>query len=866
MEGRTKDVPRPPLFLADDITARHREEMLLRWNERVAVTAELKKTPKPPLLINKSVFLDESYKSFVKHRRVEKLEYDMKEKLVAVESGRFTTDDLAGGDGGDLRGEDLRNFQRMWLIMVKLVAFLKLRSLAMQFKAMLTLRRVLAPKIRAMYVKRRRAQREQTAVQMFKGTMTPVTVEFLKSIPFFALLEDAILADLVDHFTPACRINEFVIDERAMDDVFILDQGSVAVTKRHTPTTDVIATLFATKKYAVMNGLERFDGPRPPSIEKSLKSVEMHRVSRTMSIVSVAKEKWKEELDDDVNNPFLAGGDDQTRDSGKNRSRHVRVVDDGKIKSEDTSFEASPSSIPRQREHSVVDLVDEELDNDFAATSSPFKVRRTFTDIIRDSYTVVGKKSKGSVLGLLSVLENEKSFVGFRAGRKRCMLWRLPRRVLTDALHKHDSMNYSANTNGMTSDAKILALSRALRLEQLRSAFPPTPPALKNCDINVVFRQWSDSALADLCRVLEPQCFFPGETVYDSTSQSIVFIARGVATLTTTMSVCVAATQLYAPSTTKPKNAAASRNSRKNKSTASHVAVSSPGATMSSLSGEMAMSGSLVGHPSGVAPTLRTVDLSELVSLTHEEVIGPWQSAGEIASLVTERRSAVAVANSRVDLWTCPKDKFLSIAQNHPALLSAAYMSIRELRCEEIRKRGTGVLKLFLQGDPLFKGFSDRVLEEMCNFATPFWIPPHETVCGKDPTILMSLQVILDGSAFIQKTGATGLGGGGDGLPDSVVSLLSSQLTSGTVLNSAAMVLEQTWVHSYQVRTRTVVEGFEITTDAFIRALEKAYGKSKDNGKVIMGKLHDAAVAISGNPQYVPFVVVKPTLQVAVSA
>lgn len=256
-----------------------------------------------------------------------------------------------------------------------------------------------------------------------------------------------------------------------------------------------------------------------------------------------------------------------------------------------------------------------------------------------------------------------------------------------------------------------------------------------------------------------------------------------------------------------------------------------------------------IAPPSGAVTTTTTAPLNDpcaLVSTTHGELIGPWQSIGDVASLVTERRSYLAIASTPVDAWVCSKDQILSVVQTHPSLLLSIYSSIRQRKVQEVRERGTGMLRLFLAGDPILKPLAEKArwLDELVECATPFWFPPHELIAGghnsANAVAPCSIMVFLDGSAYVHRPEAkhggmshNSNGGASSSVRDSTKenTMADTNLIPGTVLNTAAAILEQPWAHSFHIVAKTPVDGYEITTDALSGLLERLGTDKKGRNK-----------------------------------
>lgn len=819
-----------------------RDQMNAQWNKRIEVTQALKQLPRPPQLVNHSIFFNDSYAKFVRERCVQHVTQAIKK--VQMESSRYDAgghDDLmgggdfGGGDGfGELRGEDLKRFQTQWLVISVLVSFLRMRELAKQHAALQRLRAVLAPKIRIRNARKRRIAREQVVIDMFRSTMLTMNVSTMKSLPIFEQLDDETLASMESEWKPCCFIDEFIVDERTCSDdcdIFVLDQGFVEITKRQVPTLDVIAEMMATKRYKVTHGFGLG-----------------HRASRA----SVATTAMCSPDGDDTGNrsPFLAEAS-----GGAAPSVSSPTVLHG------VSEAFRKVSMKRSADESAVAAA-------AAEHNSTYVPPKTLSEALRDNYVVIGSvRSRGALLGVLSILEHEPTFVGYRAGGgKRCLLWRMPRKKLIDAIQRSPPSQY-------------LELVRTLRVQQMVQALPPTPQALRNCDVNVVFRHWTDQALEELKHVLTPACFLPGEVLYDSSnpkggSLQIIFIARGVVQLSFTSTHTAAALSADGLALTALNNQNGSDNGKighhRLQATTGHKPHAPP-AKHGNMDASMSMStfqSSPPSSPSAIPFTAKTTAVlqpsrddpspQDLITVTRTAAAGPWQCIGEAAALVVERRSVVATAASKVDAWWCTKEQFSSIVQSHPALLLDAIVGIRETRCQEIRQRGVGMLRSLLFGDPLLKSAPDRLIDELVKQAKPFWFPPHEFLCGKDASFLPSLLVILDGSAYVQRpSGSSFSSNGTNQLPEAVMEVLSAQLGPGTTLNTAAMILEQPWAHSYTVRTRTAVEGYEISLDAFHRACDNAFGRREDSQRAFIAKLREAAAAAIASSSHVPIVLPK---------
>ncbi|CUG84722.1 Hypothetical protein, putative, partial [Bodo saltans] len=98
---RSKDEP-PRRDLVDKIAAltlQKRQEQAERWDERVRVTEALKKTPRPPLLVNKSVFSDDVYGELVKEKRLE-LAQQARKKAALMASRNDDDEGFHGAGGG----------------------------------------------------------------------------------------------------------------------------------------------------------------------------------------------------------------------------------------------------------------------------------------------------------------------------------------------------------------------------------------------------------------------------------------------------------------------------------------------------------------------------------------------------------------------------------------------------------------------------------------------------------------------------------------------------------------------------------------------------------------------------------------------
>lgn len=829
-----KAAPSRSTITSDAVYSRQvqqREALKKRWMAQVTVAEEYKALPRPPQLLARSMFMGDAYGRYVREKCVENVKQAIKK--VQADTTRLQ-DDLAGAgvpDGGELRGDELRAFQSQWLTIVCCVGFLRLRALAMQHAALLNLRRLLAPKIRARYARKRRIQREQTVIQMFRHTMRDMDISFLKELPVFDTLDDVTLTAMLPLWTPRCFIDEFVLDERVgpegCDDIFVLDNGEIEVTKRRVPTLEVIAQMFATKKYVATHGAV-VPSLGAPAVRQSFSS------------------------------PTTAPGGAALRhrslDTPLSLSSPVVHPHSG------SAFAALASAVAVEKVQQPTAAASDEGDSStslYARESSrhgrnSFRPPRTLKEALRDNVDVIGVLQKrGVVLGLLETLEAEPSFVGYRAAHgKRCLLWQLPRRVLLEALHK------KPKTPAMGE------LMRRLRLEQLIMALPPTPQSLRNCDVNVVFRNWTDTALIELVRVLKPASFLPDEIVYDSSSAGmVVFIARGVGNMVITTSHALAGLVSSSTGVTGGQTLAHHNSHRVPNVPGKHTGKKA--ARPDSPTNNMQSSTSMAVLPNnsntlGGVNTVAASSHTDLVSRTAQLAIGPWQCVGDVASLVAERRTVVVTARSKVDVWRCTKEEFASVVQSHPALLMDAFQGIREARCAELQQRGTGMLRTFLAAEPLFKGISERLMDELVAHAKPFWYPPHEYLCGKDASFLPSLSVILDGSAYIQRPSGASFTNAHQFVSEAVSSLMSAQLGAGTVLNAAAMLLEQPWVHSFTVRTRTVVEGYDITLDAFQRAVEAAFGKREDTAKQVVAKLRDAAATAAAQASHVPIVVYRP--------
>jgi CRP-like cAMP-binding protein len=922
--SRSNDEP-PRRDIVDKIAAltlQKRHEQVERWEERVRVTETLKKTPRPPMLVNKSVFSDDVYGELVKEKRLE-LAQQARKKAALMASRNDDDEGFHGGGGGgglgldgvqangELRGEDLRNFQKQWFVMTSLVAFIKLRELARQHAALRKLKDLLAPKIVALYMKKRRIAREKTVLALFGHTMQPITVTSMRNMPLFRDLDDNTLETLVPHWTACCCIDEFVVDERELDsaDLYVLDQGLVEVTKRRVPTLDVLAQMMASKSYIANHGstwMSALGGAATISLTTSDTPNPEGGTGNAGLTSPVLKSPLH--MTEAAGNAVLA-----LQRSGASSQPAAAAVDEG----EDTS--PFLARLAQRRRVSV-----------FNANSGvlviPKRQPKTLSEALRENYDVIGTiHQRGTTLGLLSMLEGAPTFVGIRAGSRRCMLWRLPRRLVIDVLRRRPRTVYEE-------------LIRELRLVQLPMALPPTPQSLRNCDINLVFRHWTDAALTELIAALNPACFMEGELIWDSTplqsaagllhspagshasssvvKPPIVFIARGVAALTTSTTHSLAS--LFNPHYSSPQkhrtgqHANTSAPAKQNGALTSskkaavmppkqpapprpHRAVlPSPGtqnlppppttATVdmmavslhmsahatSSLDAINAMQGQrTVVLANSESATEKAPEVGDLLTVETKTIVGPWQCVGDTQALITERRASSLSAMSRVDAWVCSREVMTSIIQGHPALLLIAIQSIKDLRAAQVAERGHGMLREFLASDPLLKNAPERLIDELVANATPFWLPPHEYLCGKDPLLLPSLMVILDGTAYAQRTsGSSGggnsshggaSGGGANGhasaSAQASIDLYSAQLGPGCVLNTAAMLLEQPWVHSFNIRSRTVVEGYEVTSDVFVRCVERTFGSRKaDQANALMSKLKDAATASTASTASVPFV------------
>lgn len=889
------------------LRSQKRRDQIERWEERVQVTEILKKTPKPPLLVNKSVFSDAIYGELVREKRLE-LAQQARKKAAMMASRNDDEDGInqsggAGGGlggagldgcgmGGEMRGEDIRNFQKQWLVMASLVAFIKLRELARQHAALRKLKDLLTPKIHALYARKRRIAREKTVLGLFGDTMHPITVATMRTMPLFRDLDDGHLESIAPQWTACCNIDEFIIDERESDaDLFVLDQGVVEITKRRVPTLDVLAQMMASKSYVAAHGavwMNNLGGSNHHNNNNDPKEIESPTTTTTEAregIVSPLLPTAKEEEGSSSSNKPTAN---DTSAGPFNESGAV-VTLTPPPRGEDAAASPFLSRLVKRHRGSVTGLPN--------VMVIPKKKPKTLSEALRENYDVIGTiTERGTALGLLSMLEGASTFVGFRAGHgKRCMLWRLPRRVIMEVFHKRPRSLY-------------VELLRELRLGQLRVALPPTPQSLRNCDINIVFRHWTDAALAELITALRPVCFMEGETIWDSattggsvaalaptsgattasTKPPIVFLARGVGALTSSTTHALAA--LYNPRAQTSKNLAAAGSNAKGQHQKKVVAPRQPLAGSGTANGAFSRphGGGRADLQASVNPgdglqqlqqppravaaiggnaSDRAPEVADLFTIETKCVVGPWQSVGDTLALVTERRSSSLVAMSCVDAWMCTREAMTSIIQGHPALLLTAIQSIRDLRAAQVAERGTGMLREFLGTDPLLKLAPERFIDDLVAHATPFWLPPHEYLCGKDPLLLPALMVVLDGTAYAQRTtgagsGAAPSGGGGSsvGSGSSVTDahdsdIFSAQLGPGCILNTAAMLLGQPWVHSYNIRSRTVVEGFEITTEQLTRSAERTFGPRKgDQAKALLAKLREAASAVSGTTSYVPFV------------
>ena len=123
-------------------------------------------------------------------------------------------------------------------------------------------------------------------------------------------------------------------------------------------------------------------------------------------------------------------------------------------------------------------------------------------------------KTHPVLVGLLPAMENAASLVGVRTAGSRATLWCLPRQYFTEGLQKTRAWFTGSDTPLPPSvplpprraqfEEQFASVHRSLRLDLMGELLVDT--AVRNCNLNFVFRDWPDAILEDLI-ALPPRCY-----------------------------------------------------------------------------------------------------------------------------------------------------------------------------------------------------------------------------------------------------------------------------------------------------------------------------------------------------------------------
>lgn len=195
-------------------------------HQRRLKTAEtLHCTPRPPVLRSECLFFDAAYSTVVARRRRSLLDADAtrrKHLLTSIEN------DLRGFR---LHQEERQKCQEMWLIIINLVGFMKLHTMANEVMALATLRRVFGPIVYRVSMKKRKMLRLKLLALEFADTMKPLNVDSLRAFPAFSGWCDRHIARIIPKFTIQGVTDGMILVPEATShgDLYILDNGQVEI-------------------------------------------------------------------------------------------------------------------------------------------------------------------------------------------------------------------------------------------------------------------------------------------------------------------------------------------------------------------------------------------------------------------------------------------------------------------------------------------------------------------------------------------------------------------------------------------------------------------------------------------------------------
>ena len=220
----------------------------LKVGDRSEAVKALHAIPRPPLLAREPVFFGDAYAAFVKERRNNLRRAEMKRRLRLQQSG--AVDDLSSSDGEVLAGESLKEYQKNWLRIIHMVAFINSRRLAKKMWALEKLRLLLLPIIVKRLSRRRLEQRMQKIKILLLAQMTPLKIEDLLHLEAFLGWDKEHVADALAQFVPlAVSANTtFVSEGEVGGHLYILDQGRVRTCKRVPPGREILVMALQGKR------------------------------------------------------------------------------------------------------------------------------------------------------------------------------------------------------------------------------------------------------------------------------------------------------------------------------------------------------------------------------------------------------------------------------------------------------------------------------------------------------------------------------------------------------------------------------------------------------------------------------------------